>query len=179
MLGVIFFILKNHVEKRLGSSGWNRILSVADLPAKAYSPIAEYSDSEATTLLRAASQLIGQPLPGFLEEFGEALAPEMLAMHPGLVRPEWKTLDLVMNAEEVIHAVIRRRNPVAKPPALRCARFSDNEVQLVYASPRQLCDIAKGIVRGLGGSLRGKNFNHRRVLYARRRSVLRDPDQGG
>jgi Haem-NO-binding len=92
---------------------------------------------------------VGQPLPRFLEEFGEALAPELLALHPGLVRPEWKTLDVLMNAEEVIHAVVRRRNPEAKPPVLRCARFSDNEVQLVYASPRQLCEIAKGIVRGL------------------------------
>ena len=70
-------------------------------------------------------------------------------MHPGLVQPEWKTLDLVMNAEELIHSVVRRRNPVAKPPVLRCARYSDDEVQLVYASPRKLCHIAKGIVRGV------------------------------
>jgi hypothetical protein len=47
MLGVIFFILRNEVEKLLGPSGWSHVLSVAKLPAKAYSPVADYPDSEA------------------------------------------------------------------------------------------------------------------------------------
>jgi len=149
MLGVIFFVLQNHMEKRLGPSSWGRVVSLANLPATAYSPVAEYPDSEATALIAAASQLAGKPLGEFLEEFGVALAPELLAMYPGLVQPEWKTLDLVVNAEEVIHSVVRRRNPLAKPPVLRCARYSTDEVRLVYASPRKLCQIAKGIIRGI------------------------------
>jgi hypothetical protein len=149
MLGVIFFVLQNHIEKRLGPSSWGRVVSLANLPATAYSPIAEYPDSEATALIAAASQLAGKPLGEFLEEFGVALAPELLAMYPGLVQPEWKTLDLVVNAEEVIHSVVRRKNPLAKPPVLRCARYSTDEVRLVYASPRKLCQIAKGIIRGV------------------------------
>jgi hypothetical protein len=149
MLGIIFFILQNHMEKHLGASSWGRVASLANLPSKAYSPVAEYPDSEAMALLAAASQLAGKPLGKFLEEFGEALAPELLEMYPGLIQPKWKTLDLVTNAEEIIHSVVRRRNPVAKPPVLRCARYSDDEVHLVYASPRKLCQIAKGIVRGV------------------------------
>ena len=149
MLGVIFFVLQNHMEKRLGPSSWGRVVSLANLPAKAYSPVAEYPDSEATGLIAAASQLAGKQLGEFLEEFGEALAPELLAMYPGLVQSEWKTLDLVVNAEEVIHSVVRRRNPLAKPPVLRCARYSTDEVRLVYASPRKLCQFSKGIIRGI------------------------------
>ena len=149
MLGVIFFVPQNHIEKRLGASGWGRVVARTNLPAKAYSPVVEYPDSEAMALMKAAGQLAGLPLADFLEEFGEALAPDLLAMHPGLVRPEWKTLDLVMNAEEIIHAAVRRRNPAAKPAVLRCAPYSDDEVQLVYASPRKLCQIAKGIIRGV------------------------------
>lgn len=126
-----------------------RVASLANLPSKAYSPVAEYPDSEAMASLAAASQLAGKPLGKFLEEFGEALAPKLLEMHFGLIQPEWRTLDLVTNAEEIIHSVVRRRNPVAKPPVLRCARYSDDEVQLVYASPRKLCQLAKGIVRGV------------------------------
>ena len=149
MLGVIFFVLQNHMEKRLGPSSWGRVVSLAKLPANTYSPVAEYPDSEAMALLASASQLAGEPLGEFLGEFGEALAPELLAMYPGLVQPEWKTLDLVVNAEEVIHSVVRRRNPLAKPPVLRCARYSADAVQVVYASPRKLCQIAKGIIRGI------------------------------
>src|ERR1700741_2072677 len=104
MLGVIFFVLQNHMEKRLGPSSWGRVVSLENLPPPTYSPVAEYPDSEATELIAAASQLAGKPLGEFLEEFGEALAPELLAMYPGLVQPEWKTLDLVTNAEQVIHS---------------------------------------------------------------------------
>lgn len=149
MLGVIFFILQNHMEKMLGPSSWERIVSLANVPATAYSPVAEYPDGEATALIAAASQLAGKSLGDFFEEFGAALAPELLAMYPATVHPEWKTLDLVVNAEEVIHSVVRRRNPLAKPPVLRCARYSTDEVRLVYASPRKLCRIAKGIIRGV------------------------------
>jgi predicted hydrocarbon binding protein len=149
MLGVIFFVLQNHMEKRLGASSWGRVVARANLTAKAYSPVMEYPDSEAMALMVAASQLAGLPLADFLEEFGEALAPDLLAMYPGLVQPEWKTLDLVVNAEEVIHSVVRRRNPLSKPLVLRCVRYSTDEVQLVYASPRKLCQIAKGIIRGI------------------------------
>lgn len=149
MLGLIFFVLQKHVEQRLGPSGWSRSVTAANLPAKAYSPINEYPDDEAMALFRAASELTGQSLSSFLEEFGQALVPDLLAMHPGLVREEWRTLDLITNAEELIHAVVRRRNPEARPPVLRCARFSKDEVQLVYASQRKLCEIAKGIIRGV------------------------------
>src|SRR5579863_8113833 len=99
MLGVIFFVLQNHVEAHLGASSWRRVASLANLPSKAYSPVAEYPDSEAMALLAAASQLARKPLGKFLEEFGEALAPKLLEMHPGLIQPKWKTLDLVTNAE--------------------------------------------------------------------------------
>lgn len=177
MLGVIFFLLQNRTEKHLGASSWGRIVALANLPAKAYSPVAEYPDSEAMALMAAASQLAGKPLGDFLEEFGEALAPDLLAMHPGLVRPEWKTADLIMNAEEIMHAVVRRRNPAAKPPVLRCARYSDNEVQLVYASQRKLCQIAKGIIRAVARHYREEVSITDEALHELRRSVLRHTDK--
>lgn len=154
MLGVIFFVLQNHVEKQLGPSSWRRVVLLANLPPIAYSPVAEYPDSEATALIAAASQLAGKPLGEFLEKFGAALAPELLAMYPSLIQPEWKTLDLVVNAEEVIHSAVRRRNPLAKPPVLRCARYSSDELRLVYTSPRKLCQMVKGIIRGVAGHYR-------------------------
>ena len=62
MLGVIFFVLQNHMEKRLGASSWSRVITLGNLPSKAYSPVAEYPDSEAMALMAAASQLAGKPL---------------------------------------------------------------------------------------------------------------------
>jgi hypothetical protein len=53
------------------------------------------------------------------------------------------------NAEETIHEVIRRVNPKANPPRLKCERPSPEEVVIHYASPRKMCGVAKGIAKGI------------------------------
>src|SRR5262249_34163774 len=63
--------------------------------------------------------------------------------------PEWKTLDLLENTEKLIHTAVRVGNPGARPPVLSCVRSTLDELQIVYSSERQLCRVAKGIVKGV------------------------------
>jgi hypothetical protein len=84
-----------------------------------------------------------------LEEFGEAVAPRLLDLYGGHLRPEWRTLEVLENTEQAIHTLVRLRNPGAAPPALWVSRAGPDRVTIRYASPRRLCAVAKGIVRGL------------------------------
>src|SRR3989449_11610799 len=43
----------------------------------------------------------------------------------------------------------RLRNAGARPPLLRCARPTAEEVVITYTSPRRLCALARGIIRGV------------------------------
>lgn len=149
MLGLIFFQLQKHVQARSDPSVWKRLFQEAGLTSRFYSPMLEYPDEEAAALIQAASRLTGQPLSEFLEDFGQALVPSFLSLYADLIRPEWKTLDVVLRAEEYIHATVRKRNPQAKPPVLQCLQTGDNDVQIIYSSPRKLCGIAKGLLKGL------------------------------
>jgi predicted hydrocarbon binding protein len=65
------------------------------------------------------------------------------------VRPEWRTLEVIEHTEETIHRVVRMRTEGAKPPRLRAERTRPNEVVLTYDSPRKLCAVARGIVKGV------------------------------
>ncbi len=149
MHGVIFLELKSYVGAKLGASAWDTLLEKAGLAGKIYLPVKEYPDAEALSLVTTACAITGQQPGPLLEDFGEYIVPDLLQFYGGQLDPAWKTLDVIENTEETIHKVVRRRNPGAKPPELRCERTSPREVLIRYSSGRRMCGVAKGISKGL------------------------------
>lgn len=150
MHGIIFAELRKYVDTKFGGSTWNTLLDGAGLKGKMYLPIQEYPDADVVALVTTASSATGMPVPAILEDFGEFIAPSLLGMYRTLVKPEWKTLDVLEFTESTIHTVVRSRNPGAKPAELKGVRVSPTELHLTYTSSRKLCPIAKGIIKGLG-----------------------------
>ena len=149
MHGIIFSELRKYVDTRLGSGAWNATLADAGLGNKMYLPIQDYPDGDVVALVAAASRTTGLSPQEILEDFGQFIAPALLGLYRTLVQPEWKTLDLLENTEQTIHSVVRARNPGAKTAELHAVRVSSDVVDLTYYSQRQLCSVAKGIVKGL------------------------------
>lgn len=163
MHGIIFLYLQKFAQQRVlqpgplpGKEGardqaqvWERLLTEAGLRQTSYSAVREYPDEDALALVGAASRALNLPVPAVLESFGEFLAPELLELYNTLIPPDWKTLDVIANTEELIHAAVRVRNPGARPPVLLCLRTSPTELQIMYSSRRRMCSLAKGIVTGL------------------------------
>ena len=149
MHGIIFAELQNYAEIKHGKGTWNQILNRAGLQNNIYLPLREYPDTEAVALVTAASVMTDLSPSAVLEDFGEFIAPALLKMFSHLLRPEWKTIDVICNTEGTVHNVVRVKNPGAKPPELRTRREGPNQVVLVYTSPRQMCDLAIGIGTGL------------------------------
>jgi hypothetical protein len=148
MHGIIFGELKKLVDTRVGGDTWRIILKEAGLAAKVYMPVTEYPDEDAVHIVEALSKFSGRSVRDLFEEFGEFIAPDLLALYRHMVKPEWRTLELLENTENTIHRVVRIRNPGARPPELKCVRDGD-EVLITYGSARRMCGVAVGIVRGL------------------------------
>jgi predicted hydrocarbon binding protein len=147
--GVILSELQKYVEARHGAHVWPALLRDAGLGTKLYSPFQAYPDAEVAAIVGAASKATGKPVGIILEDFGEFIAPDLIALYRALIKPEWRTLDLLEHTESTIHRVVRSRSPDARPPELKVARIRENEVAISYTSPRKLCAVAKGIVRGV------------------------------
>ncbi len=156
MHGLIFAELRKYVDAKLGPGGWPRLLEEAGLPSRIYLPIQAYPDEEATKLVSAATAITGLPADAVLQDFGEFIVPDLLRMYGSLLKGEWRTLDILERTEETIHRVVRAQNPGADPPRLRCTRRGKDEVVVTYTSPRKLCGVAKGIVRGIAQRLGDK-----------------------
>ncbi len=149
MHGLIFLQLQRFAQQQGGAGAWERLLRDANLPKKSYSPVRDYPDAELLALVGAACAIWNLSAAAVVEAFGEFLAPELLRLYDRLIKPGWKTLDLVENTEAIIHAAVRVGNPGARPPVLVCFRTTEDELQIVYSSNRQLCSLAKGILKGL------------------------------
>jgi tRNA A-37 threonylcarbamoyl transferase component Bud32/predicted hydrocarbon binding protein len=149
MHGLIFLQLQRFAQKQGGITAWDSLLQDAQLPIKSYSPARAYADEELMALVGAASRLLNIPAGAVLEAFGEFLAPELIRLYAKLIEPEWRTLDLIENTEQLIHTAVRVGNPGAQPPVLHCVRSTPDELQMVYSSDRQLCSLARGIVNGV------------------------------
>ncbi len=148
MHGVIFLELRKFVGARLGEGAWDDLIRQSGLGSSIYLAAKDYPDAEAPSWSRPLLRQ-RQSSGELLEDFGEFVVPDLLQFYGSQLDPAWKTLDVIENTEETIHKVVRRRNPGAKPPELRCERPSPDEVVVRYMSARRMCALAKGICRGL------------------------------
>lgn len=150
MHGLIFFYIQKFAET---ATQGTRSLGIARptvaTGAARYLPSGVYPDAEAVELLQSLAESTGRTLPDTLEQFGRFLAPHLLKVAGRHVDPGWQTLDLIEHTEAIIHAMIRTANPGALPPVLETVRPSLDELHLIYGSQRQLCPLARGLMRGI------------------------------
>lgn len=149
MHGVIHSELKRYIEVNHESGGWGEIVEEAGLSDKLYTTVGTYPDDEIHAIVGAASALTGAPKEDILEDFGEFLAPTLMSMYKSLIKPEWGTMEMLMNAEDTMHRVVRMKKPGADPPRLNFEKKDSNTLKLVYDSPRRMSAVAKGIIRGV------------------------------
>jgi predicted hydrocarbon binding protein len=152
MHGIIFNQLRNFAQARLGDHGWESLLREAKLPARVYLAFQSYPDEEAGAIVAAASKISGKSARLLLEDFGEFIVPRLLHIYAGFIQPGWTILEVIENAERIHERV--RRDSQARPPVLECHRVDVNTVRVVYASPRKLCGVGIGFVRGLAAALK-------------------------
>jgi hypothetical protein len=149
MHGLIFAELKKYAETRLGANAWSALLKEAGLSGKLYLTVESYPDSDVLALVGAATRITGGQAATILEDFGEFITPDLMAMYAAFIPKEWGTLEFLENVERTIHRTVRMRNPGAEPPKIHARRSQPNQVTITYSSARRLCALARGLVRGV------------------------------
>jgi len=147
--GIVFSELQKFVVSRHAHAGWKAVTEKAGLAHKVYLAAGQYPDSDIVSLVTAASAITGQEPFKIVEAFGEFIAPSLLKMYGHLLKPNWKSLDIIEHTEGTVHTVVRTSDKNALPPKLLTRRTGPDTVILVYDSPRKMCALAIGIGRGL------------------------------
>jgi hypothetical protein len=149
MHGLIFAELKKFVETKYNKETWETLLQKAGLNGQLYLSSAVYPDKDILALVTTACAMTGASPAAILEDFGEFVAPDLVEQYKFLINPKWKLLDFLVNTEDTIHKIVRFHQGVT-PPRLVVQRLSEDSLTISYNSPRKLCSLLKGIVKGAG-----------------------------
>jgi len=147
MHGLIFAELKKYVQAKFDDKTWDVLLEKAGLKGNLYLSSTVYPDSDILALVNTACQMTGLSAKAVLEDFGEFIAPDLVAQYSFLIKPDWTLLDFLANTEDTIHKVVRFNKGVT-PPRLSVTRVSNDKVVISYDSARRMCPLLKGIVKG-------------------------------
>ena len=150
MFGLILVQLQKFIQRSGGPFAWQLVRRECDLPPGTYLPNQAYPDGEAMALIMAASRIFMQSPGDFLEDFGKFLAPELLSLYSDRLDPRWTMFDLLERVHQIFHGKVSRDFPGLMPPTLVMERLGPHRALVSYSSPRNLCQIARGIVVGVG-----------------------------
>jgi hypothetical protein len=149
MHGFVFLKLKDYAEHECGI-GWDSLVTDAGLEAGEHAFDRSYEDQDFDRLVTALAGKAGRPEAYVLESFGMFLTPELfeIARFMDLVQEDWGTLDLLEHLKRAVHGTLHSADPLFEPPPLEAVRTKDDEILVFYHSPRKLCPLLKGIIKG-------------------------------
>jgi predicted hydrocarbon binding protein len=149
MHGLILLQLQKFAQQSVGADRWRAVLAGSGLESLTFSAGQVYDDKQVIELVGLASKSLDLPVDEMIESFGKHLSTELIKLYQRVIKPEWKTLDIIENTETFIHSAVRVGNPGAMPPPLDAIRTGPDQLQLLYSSERKLCRLAIGIIKGL------------------------------
>lgn len=147
--GSIFLLLKKFVENNYSADTWIKLTETAGTPPSSYDIHKNYPARELFALISTAAYHMGFSENDLKEKFGEYLVPDLLCMYKSHIPPSWKTFEMLLYTEQVMHKAVRNEASGANPPVLHISKVNDNTLIIDYYSKRKLASLAIGIIRGI------------------------------
>lgn len=147
MHGLIFASFRDYLASEHGADVASELLAEEPL----YSLGEAYPDEQFLALFERACARTGRSPDELLFDFGVFTAATTFArLYAVLFAMSPTALDFLRTVETPIHDVVRVALPDATPPELAVADHAEDALEIVYASPRRLCVMLRGLVEGTG-----------------------------
>lgn len=148
MHGILFKQLKTYVTEQWGDDAWEQaMMEEAGIEPKLYLPVTEYPDEEALRLIDGVVAVTGVERATLLADLGEYLAPALLDTFKAHIKSDWDAMDLLEHSGNQVFAVLRSEN--GGEDEVVASRENGNTVLLEYGVSLQMCELAKGVLKGI------------------------------
>jgi hypothetical protein len=148
--GIVFNLLEEAVSSAYGDATWDRLLDAAGLDG-AYTSLGSYDDDEIFALVRVASETLGIPPDDVLRWFGEQAMPLLARRYPAFFANHANVRGFLLTLNNIIHPEVRKLYPGAQTPVFDFDTSLADVLRIGYNSPRRLCALAEGFMRGAAG----------------------------
>lgn len=149
MKGVVFTEFFGMVEAQFSADMVDDLIDATE-PASggAYTAVGTYDHGEIVAMVIELARRSGTPVPDLLHAFGRHLFGRFHALHPVFFEGVTSAFAFLDSIERVIHAEVLKLHPDAELPSFHTEALDDERMVLVYRSPRQMDDLAAGLVAG-------------------------------
>lgn len=149
MHGSMFVMLQRFVENTYDHSTWVKMLKEAGVEHTSFQMQEMYPTHEIFAIVGCLSDTTGHSIFDLMEQFGEFMVSDLMLLYNRYVRPEWRTYEMLINTEDVMHGAVRREDNRTSPPRLSVIKKGANQLIIDYSSKRRMAGVAVGIVRGI------------------------------
>ena len=144
MHGVIFTSLRDFVGATHGPDGVEAIFR-----GEFYLLSESYDDEQLVALLGRAHEVTGADPDELLHDFGVFTAERTFTrLYPAFFASSPSARQFLLTVETRIHELVRATVPNVNPPQLGVTELGHDGVSIVYASPRKLCVLLRGLTEG-------------------------------
>ena len=147
MKGVIFNVLEEMVTKECDLATWNLVLEECAAEG-IYTAGESYPDSELFLLVESISRHTGIAQESLIGAFGEFLFQQLAARYPIFVESESTLKSFLKSVDSVIHMEVKKLYDSPGLPSFTYFEPSEDQLIMKYTSPRKLCILAEGLIRG-------------------------------
>ncbi len=149
MKGAVFIAFNQMVEDQVGIDTWERLLAeVIPESGGIYTSVEDYPDSELFSMVGALSTIVNVPVPTLVEQFGAYLFDVLNTKYPMFSEEKKDFFEFIKSIDGVIHREVRKLYDNPNLPDLDCEQIDEKNLSIKYQSPRKLCFLAEGLIRG-------------------------------
>jgi len=147
MKGAVFNLLNELVEEKFGFSAWETMLQETGCDGVFVSS-QTYEDGLLFELVGAAHKLTEIPVWDLVHTFGQYMAPAFARDYPVFFENQKSLKSFLLTVDRTIHVEVRKLYPEAHLPEFDYKDEADDELTMIYRSPRKLCALAEGLIQG-------------------------------
>ncbi|MFK7865530.1 MAG: heme NO-binding domain-containing protein [Pseudohongiellaceae bacterium] len=149
MKGIVFTTFNDMVEQKIGIDMWESLLeSVKPDSGGIYTSIEDFPDQELLDMVTELSKKTNTPAEVLVNAFGQYLFHALAFKHSVFTDEKPDLMEFLKSIESVIHKEVRKLYQNPNLPSIEWEQPTENHLTLYYHSPRKLCHLAEGLIKG-------------------------------
>lgn len=128
---------------------WEDLLAAVN-PASGgvYTSVEDFPDREMLDMVQALSEKTGQSIEDLIKAFGQYLFHVLAFKHSVFTDTKPNLMSFLKSIESVIHKEVMKLYENPNLPTIEWEQTDNHILTLHYQSPRKLCHLASGLIRG-------------------------------
>lgn len=148
MKGIVFNIFSDLVTDNFGLDTWDRLIEQTSPSSDAvYTSTEVYADEELVAYVTELSAITGAAAPDLIRTFGTYMMHRFKTIHPEFLEGH-TARSFLESVHDVIHVEVKKLHPDTLLPTFEYQSKGENQLTMIYSSPRKLCHLAEGLIVG-------------------------------